>query len=230
MPTYLYCVLLASRDPPAQMPAGIGGGPVRALRAGAIAAWVESVSDRALVPTLDRVRTHDAVADVALATGVTPLPVRFGQTFASDDECLEALRAQEPRLVRDLERVDGLVEMRLVIALADARPPDAEIDPDTPGRAYMQRLLRTRGTEQSVNATAATVRAHLSALVQPYIRGEEFVIASSPTAVLTVSHLVARGDVARYRAAVNAAAPGAHVARMVVCGPVAPYQFVSPPA
>lgn len=230
MPTYLYCILLANREPPAQMPPGVGGGPVRALRAGATTAWVESVSDRALRPTLDRVRTHDAVANVALATGVTPLPVRFGQTFESDSECLEALRAQESRLIRDLERVDGLVEMRLVIALADAQPPDAEIDPDTPGRAYMQRLLRTRGTEQSVHATAATVRAQLSALVQPYIRGEEFVIASSPTAVLTLSHLIARGDVAGYRAAMNAAAPDAHVARMVVCGPVAPYQFVSPPA
>jgi len=212
------------------MPNGLGGAPVRALRAGAVTAWVESVSDRALAPTLDRARAHDAVAAAALSLGVTPLPVRFGQTFESDDACRDALRAQESRLRGDLERVHGLVEMRLVVALASGSSPDPVLDSGAPGRAYMERLLRTRSTEQAVRATAAAVRERLSSAVKPFVLGEEIVVTSSPTAMLTISHLVARGDVSDYRAALEDAPRGELVERMVICGPVAPYQFVSSPA
>ena len=211
------------------MPSGIGGTPVRALRAGAAAAWVETVSERSIAPSVEGARTHDAVIQAALTTGVTPLPMRFGQTFDSDDECMQALRAQEARLVGDLDRVRGLVEMRVVIALHAEPEGEPPADVETPGRAYMHRLLRGRSTEQFVHASAAAVRAQLSAIVQPFARDEAFVVSFSPRAVLTVSHLVARDDVSLYRAAVDDVALGAHVERVVVCGPVAPYQFVSPP-
>jgi hypothetical protein len=230
MPTYLYCILPAGHDSPLPMPTGVGGAPVRALDTGAITAWVESVSDRTVTPTLERVRAHDAVTERALASNVTPLPVRFGQTFDSDDDCRSALAAQQPRLVRDLERVRGMVEMRVLVALTAARTPDVEGDPGTPGRAYMQQLLRTRAAEQTVQAAAATIRERISTVVRPFVRDEASVVASSPTAMLTLSHLVARDDVPGYRAAVEGADVGPPAARILVRGPVAPYQFVSPPA
>ena len=230
MPTYLYCLLPQGHEAPAQMPVGVGGAPVRALAAGAITAWVETVSDRTITPTLERVHAHEAVTDRALASNATPLPVRFGQTFDSDDACRAALAAQERRLLGDLDRVRGMVEMRVLVALAAVPTADAEANAETPGRAYMQQLLRVRGEEQLVQAAAATVRERISTVVRPFVREEAFVVASSPTAMLTLSHLVARDDVPRYRSALDVAEIGDPAKRLIVRGPVAPYQFVSPPA
>jgi hypothetical protein len=93
----------------------------------------------------------------------------------------------------------------------------------------MQQLLRMRGTEQGVQAAAAVVRERISRAVRPYVRDEAFVVVASPTAMLTLSHLIARDDVASYRSALEGADAGAPAARLTVRGPVAPYQFVSPP-
>ena len=212
------------------MPEGVGGTAVRVLRADPVSAWVETVPEHVIPPTLQRVRAHDAVTAAALSTGVTPLPVRFGQTFESDDACREALGAQASRLMADLERVRGLVEMRVVVALAVSQAPDAIAGTATPGRAYMQALMRNRGMEQIVQAGAAAVREQLSAMVRPFVRDEALVVAASPSPILTLSHLVARGDVAGYRAALDTFEPGMGVKRLVTCGPLAPWQFVSPPA
>src|SRR5687768_11740337 len=99
MPTYLYCVLPPARaEVSPAMPMGIGGSPVRALPVHDVTAWVETVGDRTVAATLERVQAHDGVVSAALAGGVTPLPARFGQTFASDEDCCAALRAVESRL------------------------------------------------------------------------------------------------------------------------------------
>ena len=231
MPTYLYCVLLpAGGDVPDPPPTGIAGAPVRGLRTGALTAWVETVSERVLTPSLDAVRVHDSVIQTALATGSTPLPVRFGQTFESDDDCRASLAEQHQRLIADLERVRDLVEMRLVIALRTEAAANADTGLESPGRAYMHRLVRDRSTEQAVESLANAVRGRLRAIVFPFVRDEAFVIGTSPRAVLTVSHLIARGDVASYRSALEGATHGTDVERLVICGPVAPYQFVSAPA
>jgi hypothetical protein len=83
--------------------------------------------------------------------------------------------------------------------------------------------------EQIVQASASAVRQRLTETVGAFVRGEAVTLDPLPAAVLTLSHLVARDEVAAYRAAVNAAASDPRVERLLVRGPVAPYQFVSPP-
>jgi hypothetical protein len=83
--------------------------------------------------------------------------------------------------------------------------------------------------EQIVQATAAAVRRRLTETVGAFVRGEAVRLDPLPAAVLTLSHLVARDEVAAYRTALHDAAPPTQVERLVVCGPVAPYQFVSAP-
>lgn len=83
--------------------------------------------------------------------------------------------------------------------------------------------------EQIVQASAAAVRRRLTETVGAFVRGEAVTLDPLPAAVLTLSHLVARDEVAAYRTALNDAALGVQVERLVVCGPVAPYQFVSAP-
>jgi hypothetical protein len=214
---------------PLVMPIGVGGAPARVLHADPVAAWVETVRDRAVTPTIDRVKAHDAVTETALLTGATPLPARFGQTFESDDACVAALRSQEPRLLADLERVRDLVEMRIVIALVLPVDDPAAGTDASPGLAYMQRLMQSRDREQAAHALAGSLREEMHGVVGPYVRREAYAVNVSP-AILTLSHLVARDDVSSYRAALTGATLATPVARLAVSGPGAPYQFVSPPA
>jgi len=241
MPTYLYCVLTADSEPPAEMPVGVGGERVRLLSAGTLSAWVETVAERTITPSVDRARVHDAITDAAVGMGVTPLPARFGQTFASDQECRDALIEQGPRLAADLERVRGLVEMRVVAALRlspDATTLMASLNDGgtssagglTPGRAYMRELGRTRELERIMQTSASAVRERLTETVGAFVRGEALSLAPPPAAVLTVSHLISRDVVTRYRTALLDAQLNEQVERFVVCGPGAPYRFVTPPA
>ena len=241
MPTYLYCVLTADSEPLVEMPIGIGGERVRELPVGPVSAWVESVTERTIAPTVERARVHDAVTDAALRTGVTPLPARFGQTFASDDACRDGLLEQSGRLVADLDRVRGLVEMRVVAALRPSPQAAALMTPSsvsglaagevlTPGRAYMRELGRTRELERIMQTSASAVRERLTETVGAFVRGEAVSLAPLPAAVLTVSHLISREVVTRYRTALLDAQLQEQVERFVVCGPGAPYRFVTPPA
>ena len=213
------------------MPIGVSGTEITVLTAGPLAAWVETVATRSLPPSLEAVRAHDAVVSAALASGTTPLPARFGQIFESDETCRAALLERLPRMEHDLARVRGLVEMRIIARLARPREEAASVPAEgaSPGTAYMRHLQRERAMEQIVQATSAAVRRRLTETVGAFVRGEAVTLDPLPAAVLTLSHLVARDEVAAYRTAVNDAAPDPQVERLVVRGPVAPYQFVSAP-
>lgn len=230
MPTYLYCILPAAGEPVVPMPMGVGGTAVSVLTAGPLAAWVETVAQRSVAPGIEAVRVHDAVVTAALESGNTPLPARFGQVFDSDDTCRAALLEQVGRMQSDLARVRGLVEMRVIVRLpTPAGLPDEASVGASPGIAYMRQLQRGGAMEQIVQASAAAVRRRLTETVGAFVRGEAVTLDPLPAAVLTLSHLVARDEVAAYRTALNDAALGVQVERLVVCGPVAPYQFVSAP-
>ena len=83
--------------------------------------------------------------------------------------------------------------------------------------------------EQIVHTSASAVRRRLTEIVGALVRGEAMTLDPFPAATLTLSHLVARDEVPAYRLAVNDAGLGTLVERLVVSGPVAPYQFVSAP-
>ncbi len=210
------------------MPLGVGGAATRVLRAEPVAAWVETVRDRTLSPTLERVKAHDAVTETALLTGDTPLPARFGQVFESDEACAAALRARESRLVSDLAQVQGLVEMRVVVALILAHS-EGIAGADSPGWAYMKRLLGLKAREERVKAAAESVRGEVGAYVGRLVRGETFTVKGEP-AIVTLSHLIRRDHVAEYRAALHDATFTTATGTLVVRGPGAPYDFVSAPA
>ena len=94
MMTHLYCVL--PNDERSTVPVGLRGldeAPVRALTIDHLVAWVSDVEGRSAIE-ISGVKTHDAVVETALATGSTPVPARFGQRFASDAACRDALGRQ----------------------------------------------------------------------------------------------------------------------------------------
>src|SRR5947208_3395408 len=114
MPIYLYCVVGADAPPPHATVRGIDHAAVRAIDAGPISAWVSDMNRTRIDPTLDRVRAHDAVNDAAVAGGTTPLPARFGQLFANERACRDALAPKAESLAERLRSIAGQVEMRVI--------------------------------------------------------------------------------------------------------------------
>ncbi len=105
MPTYLYCLLPATSDPPPADLVGVFGEPVRRLVAGGVAAWVGMVETAAVPRTIETARRHDAVVRAAMRTGATPLPARGGQRFDDDEHCVDEIARRKRVIAATLDRV-----------------------------------------------------------------------------------------------------------------------------
>lgn len=231
MPTYVYCLVSASHEPPADAPRGLDGARVRVVRAGRLAAWTSDVADRRLAASVERVRAHDAIVRCALdrcgLEGGTPLPARFGQTFATDADVAGQIREREDAWLGALERVRGMVEMtvrvRLAIDAGDAAPViRAE---GASGREYLERLRERQRAERMRRDAVDVVRRRVGDAVGSAARAESVATIATPHRWLSISHLVARDAVPRYRAALDALAAADPMLRLAVSGPWAPYSF-----
>ena len=208
-PTYLYCLTAhAAPDPPAGT-MGLDGEAVRRLGD----AWVSDVASRSIRATVERIRAHDAVVSVALNTGSTPLPARFGQTFASDAECVEVISAKHEATSAGLARVAGMVEMTLLFRV-EATALDA-----SSGTAYLGSLARRQHTVESMRRASRELDARLGDCIRGSAQG-----GSENT--VTLSHLVEREALAMYLERVKTLTNGLDVR---VIGPGAPYSFAFAP-
>jgi hypothetical protein len=178
-------------------------------------AWVSDIPARPVRATVERIRAHDAVVAAALGTGSTPLPARFGQTFGTDDECLETISAKQSQLSAALARVAGMVEMTVLLR-ADSPPLDT-----ASGTAYLASLARRDHSIDALRRAARDVNTRLSG----YVRESAESISG---AVATLSHLVGHGALAAYLEAVRTIARDAAGIEIKVLGPGAPYSFGQP--
>jgi hypothetical protein len=231
MPTYLYCLLPAAgaNDPAPLAPPGLGGSAVRVLSVGSLEAWVSTVADRPSRPTVAAVREHDTVVSAALATGRTPLPARFGQSWPSDAACIASVMQRAPELEPLVRRVAGLVEMTVCTLLPGmplaTRGAAGARDRTAPGSAYLRELRARADRARHLRVALEALRARVSQALAPLSRGEVAEIRGNDEALaLSVSYLVERGREAHFRRAVDEIAREA-AARLVVAGPRAPYSF-----
>lgn len=210
MRTLLYGLILSrnAQRLPAHME-GVRGARLQTVQEGAVTALVSDVDD-ANAADLDHVRAHDHVLRGVVRSGVTAIPVRFGQTFADDAELRRHLGANAPELAQRLEEMDGLVEMRLLMTLPEESPTHAESS-TTPGRAYLESLRPSR------RVAGLGLRAALG----PVVRAEH--VEELPReAGVAFAHLIRRDDETSYREAV-----GAHpsLSDAKVIGPLALHAF-----
>src|SRR5690606_12267807 len=116
---------------------------------------------------IERLREHDRVVRHALGSA-TPLPLRFGSRFASEDDARATLRDRRDEFLASLERVRGRVEMGLRIERAGSRPTTAALGGaggDTagsegslsPGRAYLERRRATLDARSAEVAEAEAI-------------------------------------------------------------------------
>ncbi|HEY7408075.1 MAG TPA: GvpL/GvpF family gas vesicle protein [Gemmatimonadaceae bacterium] len=227
MAIYLYCVLRATREPPATL-LGIDGAPVRAVDLGGLGAWVSDVPSAPIVPSPERARSHDSVVRAALE-GETPLPARFGQTLASEEELRAAVAARKEALQTALARVEGAIEMtvRMLVPRSDGeRSETAGQSPRaSSGREYLERVAAAQREERNVLAKTEILRDRISAAVGGLIRAESFAAAAPGSTLATLSHLVPRPDIDRYRHALRTLRRDDPALAFMVSGPWAPYSF-----
>jgi hypothetical protein len=226
--TYLYCIRTDAAEPPHRV-IGIDGSPVRAVDASALVAWVSDVVDGAVEITVDRLKAHDGVCAAALAVGETPLPIRFGQSFADDAALVRGVTERETALRERLERVAGCVELRVVVTRgrdADVneatRIDESEAQQEGPGTSFLRRLARVGradlAREVACEEARHAVRTAASAFIVEHKRCE----ATRGLAFFPV--LVRRSDVSVFRDMAETILSSQQI-DLSILGPFAPYSF-----
>jgi Gas vesicle synthesis protein GvpL/GvpF len=206
---------------------------VRILPAGGLEAWVSTFTDRDLRRTVGAVREHDAVVSAALATGRTPLPARFGQTWPSDLACAASVTQRASELESLLRSFAGLVEMT-VCTLLPGMPPAPRVaarpgDKPGPGTAYLAQLRARADRARRLRTALEGLRARLDRALGSVSRGAVAEIRGSDEALaLSVAYLVQRADESHFRGIVGQVSHEV-AARLVVAGPRAPYSFAPGP-
>jgi hypothetical protein len=219
VPSYLYGLILDRNAHliPAHIP-GIDGSTLRVIECGDLAALVSTVDRVQSRPSIDQVRAHDHALQAAVHHGATTVAVRFGQAFDSDSQLREDVFERGKPTKAVLERCDGCVEMRLLVALPDGEreatlPP---ANPASPGTSYLTNL----GRENRASRDLAN-RLGLRAAIGPVVLAER-VEALPKSRGAVFSHLIKRGEESRYRAAIALHSP---LSEVKVVGPLALYAF-----
>lgn len=227
MAIYLYCVLRATREPPPNL-AGIDGAPVRAIDLSGLGAWVSDAEATTVVPSPARARDHDRVVRAALE-GETPLPARFGQVVAGEDELRAALAERREALEAALEKVAGSVEMtvRMLVSVQRSAPhePTAGRQGAEGGRRYLEQVAALQREERNVLARAEQIRDRVNSAVGDLVRAQSFAGAVPGSSLATLSHLVPRDGIVAYRRALQTLREEDPALAIMVSGPWAPYSF-----
>lgn len=216
---YLYCVGGPEHPEPGAVE-GIDGGPIRSLDASGLRAWVSPLP-AAPAATLDRVRIHNAVLEASTAFQ-TPLPMRFGQWFATETELLEALGDRRPRLEQGLERVRDAVEFG--VRIIDPNAAELQAPDRSSGRAYMEGLALREEEAEKARRRGAELATELRTFLGPAIR-DQAVRPGGAAALVAIAHLVERHDTGTYSTRLRTFSIGRPELRFVCSGPWPPYGF-----
>ena len=233
MSTHLYCVLPS--EVPSSVPSGltgVEGGSVRALPVDHLVAWVSDVQ-RDIPVSIDGVRAHDSVVEAALETGSTPVPARFGQRFADDDACAAALISRAPSVESLLASMQGLVEMTIIIT-PSTRRMIRDLEPVIPemlepairgtGRRYLETLRSREAATGAVAHATDGFAQQLAEATSHVVRKLLVHQTATPIPLRTISHLIARDDIAEFKRSVARVERGREF-QFLVIGPRAPYSF-----
>ena len=213
MRTYLYGLILSRNAHlvPAHI-TGIRGAAISVMPCDSLAALVSGVADSGS-RDLDALRAHDHAIQSVVHHGATAAAVRFGQTFATEGDLRRHVAERASAIADTLERLDGHVEMRLLMTLEPEPESPAENPELSPGRAYLERL---RGSNRVAGLA-------LRAALGPVVRAEQ--VEELPRASgVAFSHLIKRDEESQYREAV-AAHPS--LADATIVGPLALYSFAA---
>ncbi len=209
---------------------GFGDASVRVLETHEIEAWVSTLPDAfPLSSNAEALRLHDRVVAAAMASGRTPLPARFGQRFVDDAACLTDISARAHSLHRGLERIDGNVELAvLVVARGNPAILPATVRPIDPGSAgaghqYLEAVRARDAAEERRQLAVDQQLDEIDRAVAPFSHGSA---RGRPRGIVagSVAHLIERSVVDRFRDAVSLLIPMSDF-QLVLTDVRAPYSF-----
>jgi len=202
---------------------GVAGERLRVVAVGAVSAIVGDIR-RAPKPTEANLRKYDSVMRALARTSPALLPVRFGTQFRDLDELSLVLQSRQSSLRRLLRHVRNRAQMTIRMVVPVAGPnvnPSGSRRPSglrTTGSAY----LKDRAAE-AAHAREIPGFDPARAAVRRWVKDER---VERHANVASVYHLIPRGSVDAYRAALDRAAHKAGL-RLRVSGPWPPYAFSS---
>lgn len=228
---YVYAV---TDRPEAPLPgqAGLDDGELVQIVWRDIAAVASAHGGGPLPASEDALWRHEDVAESLMDDRVV-LPIRFGTLLPSRQEVGDGLRRAYSRLVRDIERVRGHVEIG--VRLWTAGPTgDAVIATEHgdgagegPGSAYLRaKVARERTLRARREARLRMVRDVCGQLMAQ-ARESRFDDDPDDPRGVSAAFLVPRDRVAPFRDMVNQAAEAHSEVALLCTGPWPPYSFVS---
>jgi hypothetical protein len=238
VPEYVYGIVGADVGAPDKR--GVGGAPVRLIRAGELAALSSKLQDTAPELGRDELLVHAGVLEAALAKG-TVLPMRFG-TVIEDEEAVKA-RLLEPHideLRETLERLNGKIELR-IRAVYEQDSLMREVILGNPEIARRRRALAGRSADatyydqielgelvaQEIERKRERDAQELLAVLSPVADAVDVTEAPHERVALSASFLVERKRVPEFDEVLERLAEAeAKRLRIKYTGPLPPHSFV----
>jgi hypothetical protein len=231
---YGYCVRRADEPAPADDLKGISGAGVYLLEESGLGLWYSDLG-RTPAPEVQHLREHDVVVREALRSA-TPLPLRFGATFAGIGAARATLRERREEFHASLETVADRVEMGIRVSQAATHegrvisPPTARVAPPAgtirTGREYLENRRRELDTAAAARARAEKAADQVEALLSDLELPTRREIIADQGVLALVAHLVQRSGVHAYRSRVEMMRASLPELHLVLTGPWAPYSFV----
>lgn len=235
---YLYAIVRAQDALDLSGVEGLDGAEVTSVIAGPVAAVVSEFEQRVLRPQRRHLSAHHGVIG-AVTARVTPLPVSFGVVIPDRGTLVGALSAETPRLLDELDRVAGCVEMGLRVSW-DVADVGAYVLQRHPELAAVKVRVQAAGADRDqlvevgrmFEAALEFERARVLEAVGQALSGLDIEFGEntpkSASEAVNLACLVARGDGRGFDSAVE------HLATLLdenhavhVSGPWAPHHFVS---
>jgi Gas vesicle synthesis protein GvpL/GvpF len=210
----LYLYAFAER--PTRLPdvGGIAGSELALEPVGDIDAIVSDVEADSAATSEETILEHARVVEALAEVSDAVLPARFGRGYADAESLRHAAAEHGPALRDALAHVRGAVELGVRVVT----PEPQERSQPRSGREY---LLARRDDQRHAERLADALHAPLERLARSATRS----VASTPRLLLSAAYLVPRGDVDRFRSAVEEL-QREHADLTIACtGPWPPYSF-----
>jgi len=208
---HVYALVRSPTTVPAT--AGIGNAELRVVSVGNEIEAVVSDIEGAAQPSESAILAHARVVEGLAEANDSVLPARFGNGIPDEADLRVRLEKRGSELAAAFARVSGCVELGVRVFRV---PPAAELSGS--GRDYMQRRLEEVGR-------AEQLARELDEALAPLARESTCRVLASGESLLAAAYLVARGEVERFRGAIDSferAQPGL---TLVTTGPWPPYSF-----
>lgn len=203
---------------------GLAGEPLR---------WVEvhgihaAVGEQPAAPEVspEAVKGHDLAARALAAEVRAFLPARFGSVVADERALADALHPRIAELREALELVAGREQMTLRILAEDGGVHALPVEPpEGAGAGPGTRYLLARKAEQKALHTAPELEPVRPALSR-HVHAERIERHKKGAILVSVFHLVTRGEAPAYKAALSDAGPLLQGLKVAVSGPWPAYAF-----